>query len=159
MMMKDGEKGVTLRELQELYYLDELIRTQQERLETLRESADVHSPMLSDMPKAPGARDKIGDIVPLIADEEAQLNESIRSAAELRRRLTAYIDTLPNVRIRLIMIKRFIQQKTWQQVAAEIGGKETEYSVKNACYRYIKDREDPPWLKNQVSFFEGGDQL
>lgn len=154
MTMKDGEKGVTVRELQELFYLDELIRTQQERLDSLRERADVKSPTLSDMPRTPGAQDKIGSIVPDIVDKEAELAESIRRYAEMRDRLLDYIDTLPNARIKLIMIKRFINQKTWQEVADEIGGKETEYSVKQACYRFIRGRNDLDWQRNQISLFD-----
>lgn len=154
MAMKDGEKGVTVRELQELFYLDELIRTQQERLDSLRERADVKSPTLSDMPRTPGAQDKIGSIVPDIVDKEAELAESIRRYAEMRDRLLDYIDTLPNARIKLIMIKRFINQKTWQEVADEIGGKETEYSVKQACYRFIRGRNDLDWRRNQISLFD-----
>ena len=41
----------------------------------------------------------------------------------------------------------------WQQVADEIGGKETEYSVKSCCYRYVEGN-DGPILPGQVSMFE-----
>ena len=40
------------------------------------------------------------------------------------------------------MILRFIHQKTWQEVANAIGGKETEYSVKHTCYRYVEGRNE-----------------
>ena len=145
---------MTLSELNELYYLDQLIETEQARLSELREAADVRSPILSDMPRAPGARDRLGDLVLSIVDQEAEIEQSLLRCTRLRARLNTYTNTLPNARIKLIMIKHFLQQKTWQQVAAEIGGKETEYSVKNACYRYIRDRDDPPWMKGQVSFFD-----
>ena len=33
-------------------------------------------------------------------------------------------------------------------------GKETEYSVKSACYRYIYGKDEPDWKKNQISLFD-----
>lgn len=148
---------MTVQELKQLFYLDKLIEAEKERLEDLRAAADVHSPALTDMPKAPGAKDKLGAIVPQIADQEAELEENIRRYDGMRKSLLDYINTLPNARIKLIMIKRFIQRKSWQEVADEIGGRETEYSVKSACYRYMSVPEDPDWKKNQISMFDDSD--
>lgn len=145
---------MTVQELQQLFYLDGLIEAEKERLAELREAADVRSPALTDMPKAPGAKDKIGTIVPRIIDQAEEISANIRRYDAMRKRLTDYINALPNARIKLIMIKRFIHQKTWQEVADEIGGKETEYSVKSACYRYIYDKEEPEWKKRQISLFD-----
>lgn len=150
---------MTVHDLQELFYLDKLIDAERERLEALREAADVHSPILTDMPKAPGARDKTGELVPKIIDEEAAIHENISRYTEMRERLTNYINTLPNARIKLIMILRFMQQKTWQEVADTIGGKETEYSVRNACYRHLKGEEEPEWKKNQISLFDESEKV
>lgn len=145
---------MTVRELQELFYLDRLIDREQERLDELREAADVKSPALTDMPRSPGAKDKLGDIVPQIVDQEAEIEANLRLYVETRERLLNYINTLPNARIKLIMILRFIRQKTWQEVAEELGGKETEYSVKQACYRFLNGPEEPDWKKNQISLFD-----
>ena len=145
---------MTVQELQQLFYLDGLIEAEKERLEDLRESADIRSPELTDMPKAPGAKDKIGAIVPRIVDQAEEIAENIRRYDAMRKRLIDYINALPNARIKLIMILRFIQQKTWQEVADIIGGKETEYSVKSACYRYIYGKDEPDWKKNQISLFD-----
>lgn len=132
---------MTVQELQQLFYLDRLIRSEQERLQTLREAADVKSPAFSTMPKAPGAKDKIGDIVPEIVDKEAEMRENILKYVEMREKLLRFINQVPNSRIKLILILRFVDQKSWQEVADEIGGKETEDTVKQACYRYISSCE------------------
>ncbi len=134
---------MTVQELQQLFYLNRLIDHEKERLEDLRNTLALQSPALTDMPKAPGARDKIGDVVPAIVDQEEEIENALLQYQEQRERLQRYIDSVPFPKIKLIMILRFIQQKTWQEVANAIGGKETEYSVKHTCYRYVEGRNEP----------------
>ena len=121
-----------------MFYLEKLIEHEKERLEELRASAGLKSPLLSDMPKAPGARDKLGDLVPKIVDQEAEIAKSIKKYSETKERLLWYINHVPNARIKMIMILRFVDQKPWQEVADLLGGKETEYSVKKTIYRYVE---------------------
>ena len=128
---------MTIQELQQLFYLEKLIESEKNRLEDLIAAADVKSPVLSDMPKAPGVRDKLGDIVPAIIDQKTEIQKSLLQYEETREALLRYINHVPNARIKLIMILRFVDQKSWQEVADAIGGKETEHSVKQACYRYM----------------------
>lgn len=145
---------MTIGELNQLAYLGKAIELEKERLNALRESVDVKSPIITDMPKAPGARDKLGETVPQIVDREAEILESIRRYEALKKRAEQFINRTPNVRMKMILIMRFMEQKQWQEIAAIIGGKETEYSVKQACYRYVEGREEPDWRKNQISMFD-----
>ncbi len=131
---------MTIEDLQELFYLDKLIDFENERLENLRAKLDLHSPTISDMPKASGARDKIGDIVPEIVDKTRELETDIQDLEERRQRLQEFIRVIPNIRIRIIMSRRFIDQMTWTEVAAKIGGRETEDTVKKAVYRYLESK-------------------
>lgn len=129
---------MTVKELQQLFYLEKIIQHEQDRLDELRASVGLHSPGLSDMPKAPGARDKLGDTVPKIVDQEEEIAREIEHYSAVREKLLNYINRVPNARIKMIMILRFIDQKPWQEVADIIGGRETEYSVKHAVYRYVE---------------------
>lgn len=131
---------MTIEDLQELFYLDKLIDFENERLENLRAKLDLHSPTISDMPKASGARDKIGDIMPEIVDKTRELETDIQDLEERRQRLQEFIRVIPNIRIRIIMSRRFIDQMTWTEVAAKIGGRETEDTVKKAVYRYLESK-------------------
>lgn len=131
---------MTIEDLQELFYLDKLIDFENERLENLRAKLDLHSPTISDMPKASGARDKIGDIMPEIVDKTRELEIDIQDLEERRQRLQEFIRVIPNIRIRIIMSRRFIDQMTWTEVAAKIGGRETEDTVKKAVYRYLESK-------------------
>lgn len=125
---------MTVRELEQLFYVERMIAYEREKLEDLREATQPRSPILSDMPRAPGARDKIGDTVPEIAFHEERLRELIAKRDRLRR----YIYSVPNERMQMILCLRYIEQKKWQEVADIIGGKETEYSVKHTVYRYVE---------------------
>lgn len=131
---------MTIEDLQELFYLDKLIDFENERLENLRAKLDLHSPTISDMPKASGARDKIGDIMPEIVDKTRELEIDIQDLEERRQRLQEFIRVIPSIRIRIIMSRRFIDQMTWTEVAAKIGGRETEDTVKKAVYRYLESK-------------------
>lgn len=131
---------MTIEDLRELFYLDKLIDYENEQLDNLRAKLDLHSPTISDMPKASGAKDKIGEIVPEIVDKTRQIEMDLRDLEERRKRLHEFIRVLPNIRIRIIMSLRFIDQLSWTDVAAKIGGRETEDTVKKACYRYLESK-------------------
>lgn len=144
---------MTVRDLEQLFYLSRVIDREKEKLEDLRSAAGLKSPLISDMPRAPGVRDKIGETVPAIIDQEAELIEKIRAYSETKKRLEDYIETVPIMRIRLILQLRYLDKKTWQEVADAIGGRETEYTVKQACYRYVNGETVP--IPGQISIFDG----
>lgn len=144
---------MTVKELSELHYLDGMIKHETERLEELRDAADVKAQVITGMPTAHGAHDRIGEVIPRIVDMQREIEENIKGYRERRERILKFIHSAPQVRLRLIMALRFIDQRSWQEVADEIGGKETEYSVKQACYRYVEGKDAPP-LPGQVSMFE-----
>ena len=131
---------MTVKELEQLAYLEKIIRYEQDKLDDLRASVDLHSPGLSDMPKAHGARDKLGDTVPKIVDKTREIEENILLYQKTRERLLEYINKVPFVRVKMIMKLRFVEQKTWQEVADYIDngtGKETSDSVRMAVNAYL----------------------
>ncbi len=135
--MKDGEDGLTIGELNQLHSLKEFIAHEKDRLDDLRATLQLKSPVLSDMPKAPGARDKVGETVPKIVDEEQMILDNIAACEQLRQRLMTYIQSIDDLKLRHIMILRFIDDLPWSEVADQAGGNETENSVKAAVYRHV----------------------
>lgn len=134
---------MTIEELNQLAYLEKAINLEKERLSALYAAAGVKSPVISDMPKAPGARDKLGEIVPEIADQKRQIEETIKHFTELREKLLRFINGTKDAKMRMILILRFVDQKSWQEVADYIDngqGKDTDYTVKQACYRYVEGK-------------------
>ena len=54
------------------------------------------------------------------------------------RRLTEYIDSVPDVQVRLILLLRYVKLMSWDQVAANVGGGNTAHGVMTTALRYIK---------------------
>ena len=128
---------MTLEELNQLHSLKTFIVHEQDRLDDLRASLQLKSPILSEMPKAPGAKDKLGETVPVIVDEERMIQDNIEMCTRLQNRLLEYIHGIKDIKLKFIMTLRYIDNLSWMEVADRIGGKETENSVKSAVYRYV----------------------
>ena len=129
---------MTMKDLEELFYLEKLIQHEKEQLEELRSAAGLKSPVLTDMPHAPGAKDRIGEIVPKIVDQTTEIEEHIRQHEELRASIIRFINGIPNARINLIFRLRFIDKKHWEEIADFIGGNETGESARKAATRYLE---------------------
>ena len=135
---------MTAEELGQLQYLTKFIEHERDRLDALRESLDVKSPALSDMPRMPGASDKIGDTIPIIVDEAVRLEESIAKCAEVRNKLLEYIHQIKDLRIRLLITLRYVDGLSWDDVADYMDkgdGKCTADNVRMAVTNYLKREE------------------
>lgn len=132
---------MNVKELSKLFYLSQLIEREQMRLEALEDSLGLHSPGITDMPRAPGMRDKIGETVPDIADTRERIRNQKTEYELEKARLVTYIDEIDDPQVKLIVLFRFVDMMRWNDVANAIGGGNTEDSVKKICYRYLKNHE------------------
>ena len=131
---------MTLKELSQIYYLNKEIKRDSMRLKQLK-SADLQASRLTGMPPATHLiYDPIAEKVATAADLEYDLHKSIAKRYKEELKLMRYINSIDDCFIRLIFKLRFIDCKTWRQVAFEIGGGNTSDTVRNSCYRYLKKR-------------------
>lgn len=130
---------MNLKHLSQLYYLDKLIQRDERRLEQLRARLTNITPKLSGMPGSPGASDKIGEGVAELVDLAERIKQERANFEQEKAKLEHYLRCIEDTQLRLIFILRFVDLKSWNEVAASIGGNNTEGSVKQACYRYLKD--------------------
>ena len=130
-----------LAELQQLRPLEALIEQEIAELEELRAAAGVQGARLDGMPRAPGHRDKIGVLVPEIIDRESELIETLQLYIQRAREIRAFINSIPDLRIKLICILRFEKGLTWEGVADGMGVNASSYACKNALYRYFRRLE------------------
>ena len=145
---KDADE-MKLHELSQLYYLEKLIRRDEQRLEDMRCRLTCIGPKLSGMPAMPGASDTIGDTVPQIVDLMRKI-EVERSVLEKEKaELEGYLRCIQDTQLRLIFVLRFVDLKSWNDVAQTIGGGNTEGSVKQACYRYLRSEKDVPYVPKE----------
>lgn len=135
---------MTLKELSRYYRLHMQLERNREMLQSLENAAHPGAQKLTGMPHAVGVSDKVGDLAVEIAD----LKNRIQSLhAELDReeaRLNRFISAIENDQTRTIFRLRFLRCLTWGEVAAVVGGRNTESGVRKICYRYLAARKSCP---------------
>ena len=134
---------MTLKELSQLYYLNREIEMDQHRLEELRTKAESPSSgQLTGMPRSPNVESKLERYIAEIVDLSAIITAKQMRCIHERNRLERYIGNISDSRTRMIFSLRFINGLSWVQVAAHIGGGNTDKSVSKACYRYLDGLEE-----------------
>ena len=145
---KDAD-DMKLHELSQLYYLEKLIRRDEQRLEDMRCRLTCIGPKLSGMPAKPGASDTIGDTVPQIVDLMRKIEDERSVLEKEKAELEGYLRGIQDRQLRLIFILRFVDLKSWEGVAQTIGGGNTAGSVRQACYRYLKAEKAVPFVARE----------
>lgn len=132
---------MTVKELSQLYWLNREIEADKKRLEELERLAGAPSiAHLTGMPHAPNnGTSKVERYATEIVDLQAIIAAKQIQCIHERARLERWINQIPDSLTRQVFTRRFVDGLTWAQVAARIGGRNTEGSVKMICNRYIKD--------------------
>ena len=149
---------MTLKELNNLRYIDGEIRMIEERIAELYTQAERATPNVTTyiqtnpktgkketcvLPSSGGAgtgRSRIESAVESI-EKEKQLLESIRAKRQQeKQKLLEFIQTIPDSQTRQIFTYRFVDTLTWGQVARKIGGGNTEHCVKKQAYKLVKGK-------------------
>lgn len=129
---------MTLKELSQCYSLKNEIKQLNSKIKELEAKATDTSAKITGMPHSADVRDKIGETVAnLDAYKTKLIDRHKRYSIELIR-LNDYISACPDSLTRQILTYRFVNGLSWNQVAAHIGYPATEWSVKDAAYRYIR---------------------
>lgn len=131
---------MTVKELSQLYWLGKEIKSDQQRLERLRaEAGSISSPGANAMPHGGGSRHgKVERLAVDIVDLQAIIEQNQARCIRERDALARYIAGIPDSLTRQVFQLRFMDGMTWAEVAACVGGKNTEGGVKKLCYRYLK---------------------
>ena len=108
---------MTLDELNQFRTLRTLIEHEREKLAELRAATLPHSPRLDGMPHAPGVHDVIGNIVPQVIDLEEEIKANLETYQNEWLRIHQWIETVPDLRVRLICKLRFEDGYSWEGVA------------------------------------------
>lgn len=130
---------MALKELSQLYYLNREIEMDKRRLESLKmKSQSPSSARLDGMPHSTSIESRVERYAAEIADLEAIIAAKCEQYIHERNRLERYISDIDDSLTRQIFTFRFVNGLSWTQVAAHIGGSNTEKSVSKACYRYLE---------------------
>ena len=129
---------MTNKELSQLYYLNKEIKQLESNLMELETTAYKTTPNLTGIPGSVKCSDKVGRYAAEIADLKALINLNIKKCWHEKRRLERYIQSIDDSLIRQIFFLRYIELKKWEDVAASLGGNNTENSVKQIHSRYLR---------------------
>lgn len=140
---------MTLRELYNLYYIEQEIKEYKEKILELRELAENITPKYSGMPSGKRKSDKTGEVATAIVQYTEMLERAIKERVEQSARITEFILSIEDAQVRQIMYLRFINKLTWRQVAQRIGGNNTEDSVRKRCSRYLRENKKLSEMSHQ----------
>lgn len=110
------------RYLKQIEYYDSSISTKQEERKRLFEKATSTTPTLKEVVVSGGGnQDKTGDAAVMLADLDTEICKEIARFVEARNSITKTIDSVTNGRLNRILNKRYVEQKTWEKIACEMG--------------------------------------
>lgn len=129
---------MTLDELSAYARLQKQLAESKELLTSLMAASGPKAQAVTGMPHTARTRDRISDLVVEISGVQEDIERIAAESSKAEQRISSYIETIPDTVTRTVFRLRFLHCMTWREVAALIGGRNTEKSVKNICYRYIK---------------------
>ncbi len=129
---------MTLKELSQLYCLNREIEMDLRRLQALEERALPGAQAITGLPHGKGVIDIVGDCAAEVVDLRGIIEAKQRQCLYERNRLERYIAGIDDSLVRQIFTYRFINGLSWRQVAACVGGGNTEDGVKKQTYRYLR---------------------
>ena len=130
---------MTLFELSQLYFINQEIIRNENKLRRLRAQRGVHSQTIDDMPHGSGPRSSRDDeLTAEILDLETIIRGQLVQLQRERKRLELYIISIPDSLTRQVFECRFVELMSWREVAEDIGAGYTAESCKKICYRYLE---------------------
>lgn len=129
---------MTRQELSRLYWLQRDIEREQQQLSELRARLTPGAARLTGMPHTQNTGDPVGEAAAEIADLARLIELHLRQSRREYARLTGYIQTVDDPRMRMLLYLRYVCGMNWRQVARAAGGGNTEDGVKKAVYRFLQ---------------------
>lgn len=128
---------MTQKELSNLFYLKIEIERETKRLRRLEECATNTTSKITGLPFVPGISDKTA-LAAEIADARTIIEHKNREAIIEYNRLMRYIAKIDDSFIRQIITMRYVDGKSWANIAVSIGGDNTPDSVRMAHNRFLR---------------------
>lgn len=120
--------------LQQIRLYDSHINTKIEEVHHLKTMVTKITPTLKqDVVSGGGSQDKLSEAVAKIVDLEAEIDREIDRYVNAMRNISAMIDTLSDPDQLQVLHKRYVQFKTWEQIACDMN-----MTYRNVCYIHGK---------------------
>lgn len=134
---------MTRDELEQIYYLNREQKVLERELERLRGRSLIQSPM-PNASHGSGISDKVGRLAEQCVDLEQLIREKKAEIQQQRDKALEYIYNIPDSLTRQVIYYRCVSLFSWKRVAYEVGGQNTEESVKKVYYRFFKKQKTCP---------------
>ena len=121
------KRGITKRELSQLYYLSREIERDKRRLKELEALAEGTTQHPTGMPIAPGFGDKTARYAIEIMELKEIIECNMRRCMIEYTRLIRFISSVEDSQMRQILTLRYVNGMTWQRIAMEIGETDESY--------------------------------
>ncbi len=128
---------MTKSELEQIYYLNRELKMWEDELARLKARSLVASP-LPNASHGSGISDKVAQRTEREIELENRIQDKRDKIQELRDRAIAYITTIPDSLTRMVIYYRCVSLFGWRRVAYEIGGNNTEESVRKIYTRFFE---------------------
>lgn len=121
--MEAEKDNAAKRYLQQIRRLDTKINRDIEELHRLKAMATKITPTLKPdvVSGGGGSQDKLSEAMAKIIDLEAEINREIDRLVDARTAVTATIDKMEDARLHTVLNMRYVQFKTWEQIACYMG--------------------------------------
>lgn len=129
---------MTKEELSQIYYLNKEIRMWQKELERLECQSLLKGQQLTGMPGISGNGDGTGELAVKKADIRCIIEGRLKEIQLQREKIIEYINSIDDSFMRQIIFYRNVSCMSWRQVAAEIGGNNTEDGIRMLYNRFVK---------------------
>ena len=126
------------RTLYRLFVLPRAVEQKRREIQRIWERLTSISPSLTGMPHSGGVHDKIGEGVPELVEKKKELEAQIREYEKEEDMINGWIDAIDDLQVNLIFSLRFKERLSWNEVADNVGGNNTENSVRMIVNRYLE---------------------
>lgn len=126
---------MTLDELNLHWHLVTELNSARDRLQSM--SSFLKAQSMDGMPRSSGESRKVERLALLIEQQAEKVSQMERAVRRSEVPIREWIEAIPDNRTEQVFSLRFLAGYEWAEVAAIVGGKNTEGSVKATCYRYL----------------------
>lgn len=128
---------MTQKELQQLSTINNEIKRDIERLRELESMLSGHTSVISGLPYVSMLKDNVSFYLSVIDELKQQIMQRVLESVEQYAKLNAFVNSIQDPLIRQIVLYKFVDNLQWSQIAARIGGNNSEEGLRSALTRYL----------------------
>lgn len=132
---------MTLEELSQHFKLREKLERDRELLASLMAATGPQGQAFTGMPRTPGFQDRVGTLAVEITQVRDRIHSLEKEISRQEEAVEVFISQVPDEFLMTLFRLRFVRGLNWCEVATVVGGRNTEQSVKAACYRYLRSHK------------------